>query len=235
MYVGTAFEGVATLFLVLAWVVGIAGISNVENELAVSAEGNVVNGNLYYFGWAASIGSVVLFMNFIQGRFGLDLMDEFKHRSKRITEWSILMALSLVVLGASADIYKNVCNENITETKSYCSRTAYAISIGTLGTVLSLLIVALKIGQGKSPFLWEALISGVLFILFVFGAMFITAGHGPGAPLGNLYYSTWGAFVTSMVLCKSCYEDYLAARGVDEEERQRNDGIPVEQIGDDQI
>ena len=43
------------------------------------------------------------------------------------------------------------------------------------------------------------------------GVGVITSQNGPGAELGNLYYFTWAAFLTSFMLLASCVEDYNAA------------------------
>ena len=43
------------------------------------------------------------------------------------------------------------------------------------------------------------------------GVAVITSQNGPGAELGNLYYFTWGAFLTAFMLLANCIEDYNSA------------------------
>ena len=49
---------------------------------------------------------------------------------------------------------------------------------------------------------------------FAFGTAYITSEQGPGSPLGNLYYFTWGCFLSSFLLCSSLYDDYNAAKSM---------------------
>lgn len=43
---------------------------------------------------------------------------------------------------------------------------------------------------------------------------YLTSEEGPGAPLGNLYYSSWIAFCLYFYVAASCLEEIQAARAV---------------------
>merc|ERR1712008_253684 len=68
------------------------------------------------------------------------------------------------------------------------------------------------IGSAVVPFHIEAGFSFVLFFGFSFGVAFITSEKGPGAPLGNLYYSTWATFACTFLIGSSLIEEHDTAR-----------------------
>ena len=76
-----------------------------------------------------------------------------------------------------------------------------------------------------------------MFICWIFGVAYLTSDQGPGAPLGNLYYFTWGSFLSAFMLLASCFEDYQAAKGLGSTEGDSGDGNIAPQIEeiDDQI
>uniref|UniRef100_A0A7S2L4P5 Uncharacterized protein n=1 Tax=Leptocylindrus danicus TaxID=163516 RepID=A0A7S2L4P5_9STRA len=220
LFIGTKFEGVIIGFLVIGWAAGVATVSDSDNELAVDSEGRVSNGNLYYFSWASFVCSVTLAANFLQHVFNIDVGAEIRNKAKRMTLWSSLLAISLIVMASSANIYESVCDgAEPVETSKYCKRTAVGISFGCIGTLVSLAIVVAKITDRATPFLYEALCAYVLVLFNAICVAFVTSNDGPGAPLGNLYYSTWGSFLVSLLLAKSCFEDYQVAKHIMEEQQ----------------
>mmetsp|Transcript_3901 Transcript_3901/g.7421 ORF Transcript_3901/g.7421 Transcript_3901/m.7421 type:complete len:152 (-) Transcript_3901:103-558(-) len=123
------------------------------------------------------------------------------------------MMVCIIVMGTSADIFRNNCTgKNPDQNLNYCERSKLAISIGTIGTVFALVTISMKTLKSDIPFLVEFVSSIGLFIVFAFGVAFITSEYGPGAPLGNLYYSCWTAFILSFLIVSSCVEDYQSTR-----------------------
>jgi len=221
IFVGTKVEGITCIILVGFWAAAVAVISDASHGLAVDAMGAVENGNLYYFSWAGFVCSITLLVSFLRGVFNVDVAGEIKSRSARLTSWSALLATSIVVMGSSANILDQACyDSSVLHGTTYCKRTIFGIVLGVLGTFFSLIIVGLKVATAKAPFLLEAFFSLILVILYGFGVGFITSHLGPGAPLGNLYYFTWGSFLASILLIASCIEDYNAAKAMTIQERQ---------------
>lgn len=246
--VGTIVEGGVCLILVILWCVVVGVVSDSKNELAVSEDGTVANGNLYYFSWAGFICSVTLLVSYLRSIYGVDVAGEIKSRSARLNYWSALLCTSLVVLGSSTNTYTNDCITQ-SESLSFCKKTKFAISIGVIAAFLSLYCVAAKIATSRAPFLLEVAFSVLTFILYVFGVIFLTSADSPGASIGNLYYFTWLSFMISLGLIASCYDDYQAAKNINEHNQHGDntsnrmpdieipDDIPVEtiDIDDDQI
>mmetsp|Transcript_18327 Transcript_18327/g.26901 ORF Transcript_18327/g.26901 Transcript_18327/m.26901 type:complete len:330 (+) Transcript_18327:119-1108(+) len=217
LIVGTKIEGLLCILLVAFWAATVSIISDSKHGLAVDVSGAVSNGNLYYFSWAGFICAVTITVSYLRSAFHVDVAGEIRSRSARLTTWSALLACSLVVMGSSANIFDNDCNvsdDEVFRGNTYCNRTKWGLALGLVATVLSLLVVGMKIATAKAPFLLEAGLSIVLLIMYAFGVAYITSQQGPGAPLGNLYYFTWGAFLACFFLCASCAEDYNAAKAM---------------------
>ena len=123
------------------------------------------------------------------------------------------MAAAIVVMGSSTNIFKNDC-VNAFVGDEFCRRTKLGIGLGAVGAFFALVIVFMKIYTSKAPFLLEAVLGAILVGSFAFGTAYITSEQGPGSPLGNLYYFTWGCFLSSFLLCSSLYDDYNAAKSM---------------------
>lgn len=222
--VNTKLEGFVCLVLLGLHSATVAVVSDPNNGLAVDEKGAVMNGNLYYFSWGGFIMSIIITVSFLRSVYHVDVAGEMRARSARLTYWAGLLAASLVVMGASANVFDADCNvEPRYQTEKFCNRTAFGIAVGTLGTVASLLVVGLKIATATAPFKLEALLSVLIFVVDAFGVAYITSSYGPGAPLGNLYYFTWGSFVASFFLSSSCFEEYTGAKEEQGEASRRKD------------
>jgi hypothetical protein len=234
--VNTKLEGAICLILTVFWAVTVAVVSNASSGLAVDSEmdNTIVNGNLYYFSWAGFVTSVMLVVAYLRGVFGVDVTGEMKNRAARLTLWSGLLACQLVVMGSSANVFDKDCAPQ-TQSDTFCARTKYGLSLGVIGTIFSLAVVAMKMLTAVAPFVVEGALSFFLCIMNGFGVAFITSAKGPGSPIGNLYYFTWLSFLCTLMLVASCYDDY-ANVGIpeesNEEENEANGEVPVETIED---
>lgn len=204
---GTKLEGFLIIILLCFWVAIVAVISDAENGLAVNEEGTVIYGNLYYFSWAGFVCSVLLLISYIRSIYYIDIIGEFRNRSPRLMLWSTLMTTSLVMMGSSASIYDLNCQVQHAMVR-FCSRTLLALGLGASGAIVSIVIVGMKIATSYAPEWVERMVSALLFVAMSFGTAYITSESGPGAPLGNLYYSTWASFVTVFLICIGLFDDY---------------------------
>lgn len=233
--VNTKVEGAICFVLLAFWAATVAVVSNAHNGVAVDSEkdNTIVNGNLYYFSWAGFVTSVMLVVAYLRGVFGVDVAGEMKNRAARLTLWSGLLACQLVVMGASANVFDKDCAPQ-TQSDAFCARTKYGISLGVIGTVFSLAVVAIKMLTAVAPFVVEGAIAFFLCIMNGFGVAFITSAQGPGSPIGNLYYFTWFSFLSSFMLVANCYDDYANIGKPEEsnEEDLGNHDVPVETIED---
>jgi len=216
LIVGTKIEGFLCLLLAAFWIATVSIITDARYGLAVDETGAVKNGNLYYFSWAGFVCSILLVISYLRHVFGVDVAGEIRTRSARLTIWSGHLACSLVVMGTSANFYDNTCGPGSEGGK--CSRAIYGIVLGAIGTLFAVAVVAMKVATTKAPFLVEVGLSFVLVVMYCVGVALITSADGPGAPLGNLYYFTWLGFLTSFMMIASCYEDFNAAKAVNNQD-----------------
>lgn len=232
--VGTKIEGIVCIILLAFWAATVTVVSDASNGLAVNADGSVGNGNLYYFSWAGFVTAILISVSYLRGVFGVDVAGEMQQRSARLTTWSGLLASSLIVMGACANILDQNCNPQI-ETDTYCQRTKYGIALGATATTFSLVIVAIKIATSVAPFVVEGMSALFLTIMYAFGVAVITSAKGPGSAIGNLYYFSWIGFICCFLLGASVIEDYKGSKSPRPEENGNHNGngeIQIEAIDD---
>jgi len=210
-FVGTKIEGFICIILIFLWVSIVTVVTNPKNDLAVDKNGAASNGNLYYFSWLGLIFSVMLETSFFRDVYNMDFAGQIQERAARLHFWSGLMLCGCVVMGSSANTYQNDCKLGYKGTV-FCNRTIFAITLGTICAALSLFVVTMKIVTQQTFFVVESLLSTLLALSWAVGVGYITGEDGPGAPLGNLYYFTWGSFLLSFVVCSGLYDDYVGLK-----------------------
>jgi hypothetical protein len=243
--VGTKVEGTTIAILVVLWASIVSIVTDTNNHLAVIAIDTTtgqtnptaavsLNGNLYYFSWAGFVTSILLLVSYMRDAFGVDVVGSVRNRAARLELWAGLLASALVVMGSSVRVFKDqVCGGS---SDIFCERSKFAVADGSLGVILSLGIIAMKLFTTTAPFFVEFGLSAFLCTLNTFGVSYITSPSGPGSNIGNLYYFSWISFLCSAMLMADCFNQYSegsALRAVTESEQ--NDDlnlkgeIPVEE------
>jgi len=208
-FVNSVWEGFCAFLLIIIWVIGVSIVSDSETELAVDEDGRVRVGNLYYFAWASLFWSTAIMANFTQSAVGIDVMAELRSSGKRMTIWTVLFALSVVIFANSAHVYDTACTgDDPDEEGFFCTSAGYGIGSGVLCSLLTGNVVLTKIRGVSYLFQTEFILAGIVFLLYTFGVSILTSHSGAGAPLGNLYYGSWASFIISSLCVKSCWEDY---------------------------
>lgn len=163
--------------------------------------------------------------SFVRTIYGIDVLGELKNRALRLQSWVWLAMFGLIQMGSSARLFDNHCGtssgglgEAEKGTVTFCRRCQLGVALGFITTITAMIVVVLKIGitssnKLSSLFTAEMVMSGMMIGSEAVGVAFLTGQGGPGAPLNNLYYSTWGTLVVSLVLVASCVEDYSSAKG----------------------
>ncbi|GKY93235.1 hypothetical protein MPSEU_000291200 [Mayamaea pseudoterrestris] len=243
--VGTKVEGVVIGILVVLWASIVSIVTDTNNHLAVisidTTNGQTdptaavsLNGNLYYFSWAGFVTSILLIVSYLREAFGVDVVGSVRNRAARLEVWAGLLASAMVVMGSSVRVYKDqLCGSDET---LFCERTTFAVAVGSLGVILSLGTVGMKLLTTTAPFAIEFGISTFLCILNTFGVSYITSPTGPGSNIGNLYYFSWISFMCGAMLMADCFNQYSegsALRAVQESERNDDlnlkGDIPIEE------
>lgn len=214
-FIGQKPEGAVSFMLVIFWCAGLPTIMNPSREIAVSGfiqASFVSNANLYFFSWVSFICMLFVFGNFTQEYTGRDVVSEITPKQSK---WMGLLASSLVMLAASADIHRvSNCAANLD--RAFCSRNAYAISLGVLGALFSMGMLYMA-NSGKLTIMIEFGVASITFILMTFGVAYITFGSGPGTTIGNLYFATWIAFCISVFLAFQSFREFMESRTQDTE------------------
>lgn len=240
LVLGTKIEGFIIFTLIAMWTALVAIVSDTRHGLATDSSGSISNGNLYYFSWAGLVTGVALLTSYVRTIHGIDLAGELWSRALRLENWVWLGMFGLIQMGSSARLFDNHCGVNggdvaLGETDlgsvSFCRKCQLGVALGVITTIASLIVVALKIGVTSSDrlaslFTAELLTSGMMIGSEAVGVAFITSQGGPGAPLNNLYYSTWGTLFTSLFLVASCVDDYSSAKDI-----RKNNGLGEEGEG----
>ena len=183
MVTNNKLEGVVCIVLVAFWSGIVSIVSDANNNLAVRHATNgecnntVLNGNLYYFSWAAFVTSICLLVSYLRSVFGVDLVGSVTNRSQRLELWSGMLACALVVMGASSNILQIDCKPTQDGLDTYCSRTKFAISVGTIGSFFSLMVVGMKLMTATAPFVFEGVLSLILAVLNGCGVALITVRY----------------------------------------------------------
>lgn len=208
-----------------------------ENTLAVDANGGIVNANLYFFSWASLVTTISLLVGY--GReANLAIMNSSNIASSGY--WAGICVASLVVLVSSIQLYFNgvviqgeqyVCKDNEEGSEQgdhgsgYCERLEFSIALGAIGTFVAGICSVFSFKVSKVV---NASVSFVMLFLWALGVAFVTFGDkSPGNGVGNLYFSSWAAFVMSLFMVSTTIKDFLAARdgrvlGSGEEEKEKD-------------
>ena len=240
LFVGTKVEGVVTIVLVAFWAAIVAVNTDADLDLAPpSADSNSVqSANLYYFSWAGFVTSLILLVGFIRDSFGFDAMGTLHAQGKRMQWWAALLACSIVVMGSASQTLGLDCRGDDRQKPSgYCPKTRFAIAVGTIGSLLSLLVISSQVikytaGVANTPFLLELGSSALLTILNALGVAFTTSASGPGAGIGNLYYFSWASFLLSAVLGVECYGEFVNPPAPNETTTMNGNGNTYPDNGD---
>jgi len=209
--VGTKMEGALCIILACFWAATVSTVTD-DSGIAMSSDGAVNNGNIYYFSWAGFVCSVTLLTSYLNSCFKVDVAGEIKTRSARLTTWSAHLAVAMVVMGSAASIFDRKCATGSPWSGTFCDRDLYALVLGCLSSFASLIIIGMKIATAAAPFMLEAVLALLFLVFYGVEVALVTSPKGPGAPLGNLYYFSWGAFLSSFFLVASIVEDYNSAK-----------------------
>jgi hypothetical protein len=186
--------------------------------LAVNANGGIGFGNLYYSTWITTLLSLWLLTSYVRVEYGIDLHSELTSRGRRFRCWAVLVKTSIVVMGSAASCYDARCqyHDDVERVGSaeYCRRAAYGVASGCIGGAIGLAVTSSRLAcasggtsdEGRIVFVVECVSGTCLTIVYGFAAAYLTGEEGPGAPLGNLYYSTWITFGLALYVGGSCLE-----------------------------
>jgi hypothetical protein len=170
--------------------------------------GAVVNPNLYFSSWGATIYSFFILTGFAQEqvqkmRTGSETSTTFQYGG-----WAALTMTSVIAMMAAMRQFDDMDCANVESdsceldfimdcefASDLCDRTSFAVSLGAISGLVALLWMVLGWCVNLNTIL-DTLLASILLAAWCFGVSYITfGGRKAAAPLmSNLYFFTWGSF-----------------------------------------
>lgn len=213
-FYGTPLEGGVAVITFGFWAAVIPGVMEPSHAFALSRSG-IINANLYFFSWGGLIMSFHVLMSYAREKYGTSA--KILHESPSI--WGALCLTSFITMISAARLFQAVGCSNSRFNQSYCSRSAWGVSLGLISGLLSATWMSCQtiMSENVSELL-EPILSIITFVLWIFGIGYLTFGgaKAPGAPIGNLYFFTWGSFIISVYLAMKGLKSYLNSKNSNE-------------------
>jgi len=194
------------------------------NSFAVNHLGEIVSANLYYFTWGSmfSAGSNVAFY--------YHRVNPSAESSFEFILWFGLVKVGLIMVGASSHLWieiKDSCRAGLSQeddiiatsflqSASFCWRTNFSLYAGLIVTSLSICVSGMLVLKCNYVIWFQNIVGSALTAFLTLGVGFITGMGGPGASVGDLYYSTWLAFALSVAISSSWIKKSLKNRVLQE-------------------
>ena len=143
----------------------------------------ISNANLYFFSWGAFVMSFYVFFGYLTK--GLKLGGD------QLFSWAGITMTSFVVMVSAVRQYDDWnCDDDANSPEDKCKRLKLAVSVGTISAFIGLVwSFTAQCFKGKVGNMLETGLSWLVFVLYIFGIIYITfGGHkAPARELGNLY------------------------------------------------
>merc|ERR1711982_104896 len=148
----------------------------------------------------------------------------------------------IVMVSCSSEFISNgtckVIGSNRPSRSTFCKRTLFGLSIGSISCFIGLIIMlGILLGtKGSSKkknnnvvnhnvnaiLQIEVVFSFMITVSWAFAVSYITGVHGPGTNIGNLYYFTWISFFSALIILFNCLS-HMKPDSEEEEEGNNND------------
>lgn len=219
------------LLNVCFWAAVLPAIMDPKNALAVqSRSGGILNQNLYFFSWAASAASFLVFFSF---RAHIRCVSSSSSSSSDASNgpcttgtWAGLVATSIVVMVSAARQFENWhCDDNtagtvnglvgfdVVDRDAACDRVEFGISLGATSTVLALVwLIASYFVKGRLGSRLETILAWFLLVSWTCGVAYLTfdQSKAPAQVLGNLYFFTWGSWALVVVMTIASVQEMMS-------------------------
>jgi len=188
------------------WIVAIMYAVNPNDYLSVSIitgngslitgyfnEGQelIVNANLFLSSWISFFSSIYIVISII--------VEKFKIEDKSFTQWLVVLISGAALVANNMNTLDAACATDDNKTCIRYVRTKFAIAVGSVGIVMSLigtLMAFLNKSGGFLQIFFDLISTG----MYLAGTAFITTASGPARVMGNTYFALWGGFGVSAKL-----------------------------------
>jgi len=231
-FVGTIMEGGLAILTCGFWASVLPAIMDGDNYLAMKPDvfgiTTMENPNLYFFSWGAFIMSFFVLYGYLQRGAKLS--------GYQVVSWANLAMTSFVVMVSASRLFEDLnCDNTTSLTEDRCKRTKLAVSVGVISAIVSLVYAFLGRFMekgGKFKKMLYVLVTWVVFVLWIFGIIYICFGGVKAAApnLGNLYFFTWGSFALSVSMAMKSLKLLMGGEDTEEaeEEAPKDDDSPKE-------
>jgi hypothetical protein len=206
--------GTLSIVMFMIWLVDLLISMHSQRSWAVNAIGDIKIANLYYFSWA-SIVTAGLNMS----SYPIKMLD-WRKKDTKTAVWFAMVKVCFIILGASFHIWHNIqdsCTLEDIESGAidFCWRTVFAIIVSLVGMAVGGAVTLTRLlvkwcCPGFNSHVQshvEMIISAFLVLLFGVSLALITGIGGPGQSVGDLFYSSWLAFLVSLGIGMTCYAE----------------------------
>jgi len=209
--IGEKPEGIIIIACAAIWSGATASIMRPENNVA-DAGPIIINANLYFFSWGSLFIIIYLLGSYLHDTRMVD-SESIKtslSNTPRLVHWMTLLAASLIAFATAADERDGVCSgQNLGALFTHaCGKINYAISYGVIASFFSILAIAGRV-TGQITITIETAFAGLVLVLYAIGVAVVTGVGGPGSLVGNLYFSSWIGFLTTLRLATSAVKEFM--------------------------
>jgi len=232
------FELFLSLLMFILWCIGLPIIMDPSNGIAIGLT-QIVNANLYLASWVC-FGCVVFIVGDLMGDLftgeqgsgvGLSRLGYQRFWKTRRGKWFALTAITGIALSGSVRTFQAFdCRQAVMNSNSTCIDTKIAISMTVLAGIISLIMVGIGRVGGMMAVHVEKVLSIAANIVWTIGLVVVTFGEGPGHSLGNLFFATWGGFITSVLITADCYRNVFTRRAAAVTTEGNNPNNNIDQI-----
>jgi len=254
-----------SLLVFIFWCIVLPIIMNPANGIAVEYT-QIENANLYLASWVC-FGCIVFIVGDLAGDLlgspegsaaGLSRLDpetgEYViaapltpvHYQRlwetRRGKWFALTVITVIAMTESIRVYKAfLCGQAAMDNNNTCIDSKIAIAMTSLSAIVSVVMASVLGGiAGSMVELVETCGAVAATIIWAVALVSVTFGDGPGHSIGNLFFSTWGGFLLSLLITADCFRSgavqrALAAAGTVSAGTAGHDRIEMQQTdgGDD--
>jgi len=149
-------------------------------------------------------------------------------------KWFALAVITGVALSSSVRTFQAFqCGQAAMGSNNTCIDSKIAISMTVVGGFLSLVMLGIGSVGGSMMENVEIFGAAATSIVWIICLGAITFGEGPGHALGNLFFATWGGFITSIMITTDCFRGTITQNAL--AAVVRSDTNEIELQGDNDI
>lgn len=212
MILGNKVESVVSGLVLVLWIFAISFIQDPKYGAATdvndAGQEIIIYANLFLFSWLNFVVAIYLFGNLLRDSFSFN---------EKFSQWVLLLVASVVLTATSVSLRGDICEK---AGENACGRIKYALAVGALGIVFSLIsILTTMFGFTRKAL--DIGTSALVSIFYFFGVVTLTSSSGPASTFGNMYFSLWaGCFCAVTLFIRAAFPNRGQAQPANNDDDQ---------------